>query len=208
MFYILFFTLSVRNPVLTQHVLIQSSHISNAQKPHLASGYCIRQHRSRHLPRSLPTKPRPLGESPAILTWLLTPGLSLQHQWPPCGHIPGGPLWAGGSLAAPAAGPDRCSQGAALWAASPAPQAACQQPSSLSQPPEGQFWSDFYGLVCIQVTSGRSTCHRWLGLAKTSYQMQQEAAFQAREGSCRLSPVSQPLSLGPFSPRGCPEAIP
>lgn len=92
---------------------------------------------------------------------------------------------------------------AAHRAASPAPQAARQQPSSLSQPPKGQFCSDSCGLVCIQVTSGRC-----LGLAKTSYQMQQEAAFQARKGSCRLSPVSEPLSLGPFSPRGCPEAIP
>lgn len=46
------------------HVLIQSSQVPNAQKPHAASGYCIRRHRSRHLPGSLLTKPRPLGELP------------------------------------------------------------------------------------------------------------------------------------------------
>ena len=30
-----------------QHISIQTSHISSAQWPHVASGYCVGQHRSK-----------------------------------------------------------------------------------------------------------------------------------------------------------------
>ena len=84
----------------------------------------IRHHRCRLLPGSLPTKPRPLGDSPAVLIWLLAPVLALQNWGPSCGHAPGGPLWAEGSEAIPAAGPAWGPAGSSPLPA-PALQAAC-----------------------------------------------------------------------------------
>lgn len=101
-----FFALNVCNAVLTQHG----------------------QHRCRLLPGSLPTKPRPFGDAPAVLMRLLAPVLSLQYWGPPCGHVPGGPLWAEGSEAIPAAGPAWASLGAALCPLQPCRLPALDDP--------------------------------------------------------------------------------
>lgn len=137
------------------------------------------------------------GQSCAFLTWLLSPGLSLQCLWRPTGGFlvayPGwkqtllplqpAPWVPWEQLPSPA--------GCLLWGqTSPSCLGTVRLckinlPLPASQAPREQFSPDFCGLTCIQTTSERATCCSCWTLPKPAPEMQREATVRPGRG-CRF----------------------